>query len=166
MIIAPRNFRDEELLVTKKVLETSGGIVTIASTQLFQAQGMFGAKATPDTTIDKVDVDSFDGVIFVGGSGAEVYFNNATAHSIAKQAIQKNKILGAICIAPGILANAGVLNGRKATVWNGEYMNLLKRKGAIYTGEEVTKDQKIITANGPQAAEKFGKTIVEALSVI
>jgi protease I len=145
-------------------LERAGGSVTVASTSKSTARGMFGATANPDITIDNVRMDDYDAVVFVGGSGSEVYFNNSTALNIAKEAHTKNKLLTAICIAPSILANANLLKDIRATVWAGEkYINILRQRGAKYTGESVTQDGRIITANGPEAARKFGKAIVQNL---
>jgi protease I len=126
---------------------------------------MFGATADPHTTIDKVNIDDFDAVIFVGGSGSEIYFENPRALQIAKEAYSKNKVVTAICIAPSILANARLLEGRQATVWAGDkkYVNILQSNGASYTGEPVVEDGRIITANGPEAARQFGATIVKKL---
>ena len=164
MIVAPQNFRDEELIHTRDELERAGGKVTVASTTTGIVTGMFGAKTKPDITLDQVQVDDYDAVVFVGGSGSEVYFNNQTALSIAKETASKNKLLTAICIAPSILANANLLQGKRATVWAGDkYINILRSKGANYTGESVTQDGKIITANGPEAARQFGKTIIQNL---
>jgi protease I len=164
MIIAPQNFRDEELIHTREELERAGGNVTVASTTTSTAKGMFGATANPDITIDQVQVDDYDAVVFVGGSVSEVYFNNPTAIDIAKETVSKNKLLTAICIAPSILANANLLQGKRATVWAGDkYINILRSKGANYTGEQVTQDGRIITANGPEAARKFGQTIIQNL---
>jgi protease I len=69
-------------------------------------------------------------------------------------------VLGAICIAPTILAKAGVLKGKQATVWDakGEQIAILKAAGARYTGNEVTVDALLVTGNGPNAAEEFGRT--------
>jgi len=163
MIIAEKNFRDEELLEPKKVLDEEGASVTVASTTLRTATGMFGAKATPDILVSELKVDDYDAIIFVGGAGASQYWNDSTAHSIAGETVQKNKILCAICIAPVTLANAGVLAGKKATVWESE-REKLEAKGASYTGKPVEIAGKIITANGPQAAQEFGRSIASALA--
>jgi protease I len=166
MIIAHRGFRDEELLEPKKIFEGVGANVAIASTSLTPATGMFGAKVAPNKLLKDVNVNDYDAVVFVGGAGSEVYFSDPIAHSIAKNAHAANKIIGAICIAPGILANAGVLKGKKATIWAGDakYVNVLRSNNVSYTGEAVTKDGKIITANGPEAAERFGNEIAKAMS--
>lgn len=164
-IIAHSNFRDEELFETKKVIDENGGIATIASTDLTPARGMFGALAKPELTLDKVTVDNYDALIFVGGSGSEIYFNNPRAHLIAREASEKNKVLAAICIAPCILANAGVVSGKSATVWDGKYIEILRRKGVRYSAEPVVTDCKIVTAKGPEFAREFGEAIVRLLSL-
>ncbi len=162
MIIAERNFRDEELLKPQKILENGGVKVTVTSTSLQNARGMLGATVKPDILLSSVKVEDYDVIIFVGGSGASQYWNNPLAHSIAQEALQKGKILCAICIAPVTLANAGILSGKKATVFSSE-ISKLEAKGAIYTGKPVQVDGKIITGEGPQAAEEFGEAIVKAL---
>ncbi|MCS7131535.1 MAG: DJ-1/PfpI family protein, partial [Hadesarchaea archaeon] len=93
------------------------------------------------------------------------YFNDERALSIAKDAAKKGKKVGAICIAPIILANAGVLEGKRATVWNGDFVRMLKERGAKYTGKQVEVDGNIITANGPTAAKEFGRTIAKELGL-
>ncbi|MDI6825706.1 MAG: DJ-1/PfpI family protein [Candidatus Aenigmarchaeota archaeon] len=162
MIIAPKNFRDEELFNTKEELESSGNDVTIASTATNTATGMLGGTVTPEMTIDEVNVDDYDAIVFVGGSGSSIYFNNSKAHEIAKNAHRKGKVIGAICIAPSTLANAGILKGKRATCWSSERGNL-RAKGAIYTGNSVEKDGKIITADGPSSARNFGREIAKLL---
>ncbi len=162
MIIAEKDFRDEELLEPRRILEEQGATVTLASTTLRPATGMFGAKAKPDILVSEVKVDDYDAIIFVGGAGASQYWNDPTAHTIAREAVQKDKILCAICIAPVTLANAGVLSGKKTTVWASE-RGKLEAKGASYTGEPVEVAGKIITGSGPQAAEEFSRAIARAL---
>jgi len=162
MIIAERNFRDEELLKPRKILEDGGVKVIVASTSLQQARGMLGATVKPDILLSSVKVQDYDVITFVGGSGASQYWNDPLAHSVAQEAVEKGKILCAICIAPVTLANAGVLSGKKATVFSSE-ISKLEAKGAIYTGKPVQVEGKIITGEGPQAAEEFGEAIVKAL---
>ena len=107
-IIAPENFRDEELLHTREELDRAGLETKVASTKVTEAKGMLGAKVTPDIKLDQVRVDDYDGIVFVGGAGSSVYFNDKRAISIAGEAFRKGKKTCAICIAPVILANAGI----------------------------------------------------------
>lgn len=162
IIIAPKNFRDEELFHTKEEIEKGGHSVTIASTTTAEAVGMLGGKAKPDVTIDKTNTKEFDAVVFVGGSGASIYFSNKRAIDIAKEFYNAKKIVAAICIAPSILANAGILKEKMTTCYPSEKTNLMA-KGASYTGESVTVDGNVITASGPTAARNFGRVIAKTL---
>ncbi|MDI6890946.1 MAG: DJ-1/PfpI family protein [Thermodesulfovibrionales bacterium] len=163
MIISSKNFRDEELQKPLSILKEHGARVTIACSSLKMAEGMLGAKVKPDILIKDVNVADFDAVVFVGGSGASEYWNDPIAHKIAREAFKQNKVLCAICIAPVTLANAGVLKGKKATVWSSEKDKIVAT-GAIYTGADVQVDGRIITANSPVSAKKFAEAIVNALA--
>ncbi|MBU1999205.1 MAG: DJ-1/PfpI family protein, partial [Candidatus Omnitrophica bacterium] len=118
----------------------------------------------PDMLFTDINIKDFDGIVFVGGKGASAYFDDPVAHKLAQDSLKENRILGAICIAPVILARAGVLKGKKATVWSSE-AGQLRDKGADYTGQNVERDGKIITAAGPFAANEFGEELARALEV-
>ena len=161
-IIAPVNFRDEEYLYPREILEQEGIKVSVASKSLDEARGMLGARVEPDLLLSEVKVEEYDAIVFVGGIGAKVYWNDEEALRICQEAVSEGKILAAICIAPVTLAHAEVLEGVKATVWPSEKDQLVE-KGAVYTGREVEVDGKVITGNGPDAARDFGNKILEAL---
>lgn len=163
MIIAQRQFEGSEFKEPKEIFEREGVKIIVACSTLSEAtsMGIYSLIVKPDILINDIIVKEFDAVVFVGGWGSSEYFDNPVAHKIAKQALDQKKILAAICIAPCILANAGLLEGKKATAFQSCD---LKAKGAIATGKNVERDGNIITANGPAAAEKFGETIVSALS--
>lgn len=161
-IIAPVNFRDEEFREPKAILEKAGVAVTVASSTTGIAKGKLGLTVKPDIMLKDVIVADYDAVVFIGGGGAEVYLDDAQAHRIAQEAHKQAKLLAAICIAPAILARAGVLKGKKATVFPGDEGEL-KAHGAVYTGAAVEKDGMIITGAGPQAAVQFGQALAEAL---
>ena len=165
MVIAFENFRDEELFDTKKALEDAGINVTVASISKGVAHGMLGATYNVETTIDEINPDNYDTVVFVGGSGASIYYENKKAHDIARAFFSSGKPVAAICIAPGILAKAGILSGKKATIWNGngQFAKLIEVGGGTYINQNVVVDGNIITANGPHAAKQFGEIIANAL---
>jgi protease I len=98
MIIAARNFRDEELQKPKEILERQGARVTIASTNLDEAVGMFGTRIRPEILLKDVIVHDYDAIIFVGGIGATQYWDDPVAHKIAQESVKQDKVLGAICV--------------------------------------------------------------------
>lgn len=162
MIIAHENYQDRELIDPKTVLEEAGVKVKIASSDLSPAAGVLGGSVSPDLLVSEVRAGDYDAVIFVGGPGATQYWDDPAAHRLAQETVRAGKILGAICIAPVTLSNAGVLAGKKATVWSSEAANM-SSFGAEYTGKPVEQDGNIITASGPSAAKDFGRAILRAL---
>ncbi len=162
MIIAPENFRDEELIEPQDVLVEKGAEVKVAGLSLDVAKGMAGVRVKPDLLVGNIKPADWDAIILVGGSGASVYWEDSSVHSLLKEAVKQSKIIGAICIAPVTLANAGILSGKKATAYKSEE-GKLKDKGASCTGKDVERDGKVITANGPSAARRFGESIAQAL---
>ena len=166
MIIAQRDFRDEEFQQPKAILDREGVEVVVASTAAGTATGMFGIKVTPDTTVDKVNPADFDAVVVVGGSGSQNYlWNNSNVHKIVRALHQKGGLVAAICISPVVLAKAGLLKGRKATVFRtSTTLNELQKGGATISDAPVVVDGKIITGRGPEAAKEFGLKIVENLT--
>ena len=163
MVIASNQFRDEEYQKPRQILETAGAQVTVASSSLNEAAGMLGLKVKPDILLKDARMDQFDAVVFVGGMGATEYWENPVAHALARSAFSAGKPTSAICLAPMTLANAGLLKGKKATIWK-DAVSDFKTKGVAYTGKSVERDGKLITGSGPDAAEEFGKALVEALS--
>ncbi len=163
-IISQDNFQDDEFAMPLEVFKSNSISVTVASTTLGEATGMNGAKVKPDVLLKDVKADDFDAIVFIGGSGAAQYLDDPIAHKLAQDAVLKNKILGGICLAPVILANAGVLKGKSATVYSTEG-DKLKTCGVTYTGKPVEKDGNIITADGPHSAKEFGEALVKSLKV-
>lgn len=164
MIIAPKDFRDEEYLIPHQVFNQGGFEVEVASKEVTEAIGMFNTKVKIDKDISQVNLDDYQGIVFVGGKGASIYFNDPIALNLAKKSFAKGKVIGAICIAPSILANAGILKNKKATAYPTEQSNL-NQQGALYTNEAVTIDDKIITGQGPKAAQEFAEKILSALQI-
>jgi protease I len=166
LIIAHQNFRDEEYNEPKNILEQKGAEVKVASSSLEEAKGMKGATVKPDMLVKDINVEEMQAVVFIGGTGAKEYFQNQDALNVAKEAAKndKVKVLAAICIAPVILANAGVLNGKNATVFPSE-KEAIEEKGAKYLDQDVVVDGKIVTARGPEASKKFGQKIAELMGL-
>lgn len=162
LIIAFEGFRDEEYIEPKNVLENQGIKVDTISTARGKAKGKIKITADVDKTIDELNLSEYDCLALVGGPGALKYLDNPKVHKIFTEFYNSQKPIAAICISPVILAHAGLLKGKKATVWP-DGKEELKKAGAIYTGNPVEIDGRIITANGPQAATEYGKAIVKIL---
>jgi len=168
IIIAFRDFKDEEYFKPKEILEKNNIEIKTVSTERGLAIGVEGGETEIDFLVSEINPADFDAVVFIGGPGALKYLDNNVSYEIAQKTISAGKILAAICISPVILARAGVLKNKKATVWSSELdkspVKILKENGAIYEDKPVVLDAKILTANGPSAAQKFGEKLVSLLS--
>lgn len=160
-IIAPQDFKDDEFFEPYRILEQAQLEISVASKGVAIAKGSGGGVQPVDLDISDVNVEDFDAIIFVGGPGAKIYFESDEAHFVAQNALAKNKVIGAICIAPSILANAGILSGKKATSFSSELKNLEVKGALVQKDQNVVVDGKIVTASGPSFAKEFGETVLK-----
>jgi len=162
MIIAPVGFQDDEFFEPMTILEKAGHDITIASLKKGPCKGAHGSIAVATVALAEVNTNDYAAVIFVGGGGSSIYFDDRIALLIAREMNADGKIVAAICLAPVILANAGVLKGKNATVWPDE-SKTIESKGAKYAGTGVVVDGKIVTGDGPKAAREFGRKILSLI---
>jgi len=163
MVIAQRGYRDEEYEDPKIVFEGHGFKVTTASQSKGECVGKLDGRAWADTAIHEVNPHDYKAIVFVGGPGCAHLLHDHEVLYLAKEAYQLGKIVAAICMAPSILANAGLLEDKRATSFSGEKENL-EKNGATFTGNKVEIDGKIITATGPEATSDFAEAISRAIT--
>ncbi|MFO8193041.1 MAG: DJ-1/PfpI family protein [Bacillota bacterium] len=162
MVIAPENFRCEELLAPQEIFEWQGAKVIIASKVTGEIKGMYGAVAEADIPLPEVEPGDYDAVVFVGGSGARQYWDDPAIHDLTRRFRDENKVIGAICIAPVILDRAGVLKGCKISIFHSAASEI---KTARVMNDRVTVDGNIVTGNGPDSAEEFAGAIIDQLKI-
>ncbi len=162
MVLSPQDYQEDELNVPRDHFESNGYEVTLASKDVETATGMNGENVSVDIDIDDVDLSDYQAVVFVGGEG--IYYlklnEDSSYTGLAKKAALQNKLIGAICLGPWILAEAGLLQGKDATAAETDY---IKSKGAVVSDQPVVQDGNIITANGPSASQEFAEAIIAAL---
>lgn len=169
-VIAKNGFRDPEYFVPKGILEAAGHTVVTASNGKAGefAEGVEGGKAAIEKELRDIHAADYDAVIFAGGPGARENLDNEDSHRLIRATVGEGKLLGAICIAPVMLAHAGVLKGKKAVVWSSaddkEGIDILTECGAEYVDEPVVKADAVITARNPRAAQDFGEALVAYLA--
>ena len=164
-IIAQDKFRDEELLEPKMEVENAGHEAVVASITTNTCTGMLGETITPDLAVKDVNIDDYAIIAVIGGQGAPDLMNYPEVMDLLKQAKAKDMNLAAICIAPMILAKAGVIQGKNATVYQTpNSMAALDEAGANMVSQDVVVDTKLVTASGPHVAREFGLKLVEMLN--
>ena len=160
IVAAQRNFRDEELFEPLHLFSESGYQVTTASTATGPIRGSEGGWARADILVAQARARDYDAVVFVGGGGALDLHADKAAHRLAREAYEADRVVAAICVAPVILARAGLLRDRPATCFPTE-AEKLKALGAEYTDDLVVVSGRIVTGNGPAAAAEFARAVID-----
>ena len=153
-------FEEIEALTPVDILRRAGLYVKTVSVMDEQVvAGAHGVPVLADVMFDEVNAEDAEMILLPGGlPGA----TNLDAHQGLSQMIldfaKEEKPLAAICAAPLVFGNRGLLEGKKATCYPGFETYL---KGAQYTAALVEKDGNFITGKGPGAAMEFAFAIVE-----
>ena len=180
VVVSFDGFDKWEYVRTRRVFDQAGIRSTVASTQPGEASSDRSLKIPVDVVLEDVDVKLYDAVVFIGGGYLDL-LGNEVAYELVRQAAEQGKVLAAICIAPLILGEAGVLDGREATilVLSGNYTgtdpyywaDTLEATGAIFVHADVivssgeSGESTIITAPDPDCAYLFTEAILQAIGV-
>ncbi len=164
LVLCFNGFDDNEYQGLKKTFDRLAMPSVVYSSKRGLAEGMHGLKIQIEHSVDEFNAEEFEAVVFVGGRGLEEYLSNPMIHNIAKDMLSKGKILAANYWAPVILANAGVLAGKRATVTPVE-AEILKKHGAKYIDELLVIDGNVITGNGSATAELYADLIAAKILI-
>jgi len=162
VVVPLYDFRDEELNDLLDIFLQNGLSHQVVASVAGECVGIQGTRVDATYSFEQADAAQYSCVALIGGPGTEAYLHNDSLHDFARFFVEQNKIVAAICWAPAILANAGLLMKKNATVWVGAKNDLLTH-GANYTGADVTVDGNFLTADGPDSTIKFANTLVSML---
>ncbi len=155
-------FEEIEALAVVDVLRRAEFEVVLAGLHDGQTVSARNVSLVPDSYIDNIKSDGFDMIVLPGGQPGT---NNLAADKRIKRLLKefndKGKLIGAICAATTILADAGVINNKQVTCYP-TYSN--KLGNAHYKDKAVVTDGNIITSQGPGTAIAFALAIVARLA--
>lgn len=146
------------------LLRRAGIEVTTAGLDEQPVRASRGVVLVPDTTLDEALKKEYDMVVLPGGlPGADYLNQDARIHTLLKKMAGSEKFTAAICAAPKVFANAGLLDGKRATAYPGTLEKLNLADTSI-TADAVIKDGKVITSRGPGTAMDFTLFLIETLA--
>lgn len=169
LMLAADGFETVELFEPRKALEAAGVTVSLASIKRDPIQGMKqdinqAETATPDLTLDEVEVDDYDALVLPGGvANPDKLRVEAKAVQIVQDFMDEDKIVAAICHAPWLLAEADVIDGRRLTGFESIRTDLENAGGEV-VDEEVVVDDNLITSRKPDDIPAFNQAIIAALT--
>lgn len=124
--------------------------------------GSHNIKISADMILDESKLDVYDILILPGGAGAKVYKENSKLCTALKVQAAKNAYIAAICAAPYILAELGILLEKPATCYPG-VKEVLLENGVMYVDQAVTIADKVITGQALGSAIPFAAAIISKL---
>ncbi len=161
LVLMAEGFEEIELTTIVDVLRRGGVTVTVAGLKEGIITGSRGIKMQPDTALDSIR-EMFDIIILPGGSPGYVNLGkDRRVIELVNRYCTNGKIVAAICAAPSVLAKAGILAGKNATIFNGMENEL---KNARYIDKPVVEDGNIMTSQGPGTAMEFALALLKRLT--
>ncbi len=161
LLLLTEGFEEIEALTPVDLLRRAGvEVVMAALTEGTHVTGRSGITVRADSTLEQVDAERFDLLVLPGGPQVKALRADGRAAALARQFVAQGKPVGAICAAPTVLKDAGLLEGRRFTAHDSVWEELPEALGA----EKVVEDGGIITSRGAGTAVEFGLALVARLA--
>ena len=158
-------FEDRELTGPLETLRAAGATVTIVGpTAGAQFTGKRGeAVVTSDLAAGAARMKDFDALVIPGGHAPDKMRMRHAMVDLAREMMDANKPVAAICHAPSLLISANVLKGRTLTCWPSIAIDV-KNAGGRYVDKPVVEDGNLITSRKPDDVPVFSEAIIRALT--
>ena len=164
-LLVEEGFEDRELTGPLDALRAAGATVTIigpsAGAQFTGKRGE--AIVTSDLAAGAARMKDFDALVIPGGHAPDKMRMRHAMVDLAREAMEANKPVAAICHGPQLLISSNSLKGRTLTCWPSIAIDV-KNAGGRYVDRPVVEDGNLITSRKPDAVPVFSDAIVRALS--
>lgn len=169
LIVATNGFEQSELMEPKRLLEEAGATTVVASLEEGKIKGWkdgnWGESVAVDMLVDNVAVGDYAALLLPGGQmNPDILRMNHDVIRLVREFDKANKPIAAICHAPWLLIEAGVVDGKTVTGWPSVRTDLSNAGGKV-VDQQVAVDGNIITSRNPDDIPAFTKALKEALSL-
>jgi protease I len=163
--LATDMFEQVELTEPWKAVEEAGGKPELISLKPGEIQGFNhydkADKFKVDTTVEEVSASDYDGLMLPGGVGnPDTLRLDENAVGFVRDFFEQQKPVAAICHAPWMLIEAGVVKGRTVTSWPSLTTDL-RNAGANRVDQEVVVEQGLVTSRKPADLPAFNRKMIE-----
>ncbi len=160
LAILPEGFEELEAVAPIDLLRRAGVEVTVAALgETIHVTGRNALTMHADTTLTAVGERLFDLLFLPGGPGVKQLRADPRVRSAVLRHHKAGRWLAAICAAPTVLHDAGLLDGRRYTA----HFSVAAELPAILADERVVIDGRLLTSRGAGTAVDFGLLMVEKL---
>jgi len=160
LAILADGFEEVEAITPIDLLRRAGAEVVIAAIGAgIHVTGRCGVTVHADTTLATVEARDFDCVFLPGGPGVKNLRADPRVRAVVQKQHAAQRWLAAICAAPAVLHDAGLLEGRRYTA----HFSVANELPSILADQRVVVDGKLLTSRGAGTALDFGLLLVEKL---
>ena len=165
VVVPPRDYGEQTLRHARSSLHNVHvGTWSVSSDFSELIKGRLQDEFMVDADLAGARIEPYSGVLFVGGEGAMDLAENEDALRLAREATAADLLIGAWGHAVAILARAGVLKGRKVT-GAPEVRSLVLYSGGRFTGRQLERDGRLVTAADEAVGIRFGKTLAQIVGI-
>ncbi len=165
--VPPTGYHDTELSLVISVFDHNKAEYEFISGQAGYAKGTLGGRVYVPLSFEEVILHrdaEFDAIAILGGHGGQAHFwNSADLLELVKIFRMQKKVIGAISTSPVVLARAGILKKRPATVINGPPIREMMKADVRFVDKPVVFQDRIVTAKNPNDGKRFAELIIEYL---
>jgi protease I len=167
-ILATHGFEQSELEVPRDRLKEAGAIVHVVSPEKGEIKGWdmkdWGRPVPVDRALDEVSADDYDAIVLPGGQiNPDLLRVNEKALKFIRAFWDQEKVVAAVCHAPWLLIETGIIRGKRATSYHSIKTDV-KNAGAQWEDSQVVTDQGLITSRNPGDLEAFSAKIIEEVA--
>jgi deglycase len=164
-ILVADGFEQVELTKPRQALDEAGAETKIVSLKSGKIQGMQhadkGDTFEVDLTLDKARPEEFDALLIPGGfMNPDALRSNEDALEFTRHFFHEGKPVAAICHAPWVLVDAGVVRGRTLTSWPAIKTDV-KNAGGNWVNQEIVVDNGLVTSRKPDDIRAFNRKMIE-----
>ncbi len=160
LCLLAEGFEEIEAVAPVDLLRRAGADVVMASmTGPLHVTGRCDITVHADASLEELDPALFSLLFSPGGPGVKWLREDGRAAALAQRFMQAGKRVAAICAAPLVLKDAGLLEGRRFTA----YASTRDELPALLADQRVVVDGLLITSRGAGTAIEFGLALVEQL---
>ncbi|MBI1403565.1 MAG: DJ-1/PfpI/YhbO family deglycase/protease [Porphyrobacter sp.] len=169
LLIATDGFEQSELMEPKRLLEEAGAEVTVASLEKGEINGWqdknWGESVKVDCLVENVECGDYAALLLPGGQmNPDILRMNRDVIRLVREFNDAGKPIAAICHAPWLLAEAGIIRGKVVTGWPSVRTDLTNAGGAVID-QMVAVDGNLITSRKPDDIPAFTKALMDALGM-
>ncbi len=156
MVPLTDGFEEIEALTIVDVLRRAGLEVETVGVVRSVIKGAHGVRVMADKRLMEINPKQYDAIVLPGGPGYKTLARTSKLMEVLKDFNARGKTIGAICAAPAVLAKAGLLEEKRATIYPG-----MEKELSYPRGNRVVVDDNIITSQAPGTAMEFALTLVK-----